>query len=156
MGTSFESLSILWNQGKIPCCPASFHQGSSRSQWFKFAAGCFLFPVPAPFRNHYLLYRDHHQILLCPRMNFHTHCSRLHLSHHPSSLQYFQSVPSKQAPSCTVFYSNRVSRPKSTSQRATAYWWQKSPSRIQLPESKKPKPQLPFVCSLISCLDRSW
>lgn len=91
LGTGFDSLSILWNWGKIPCCPASFHQGSSRSQWFKLAAGCFLFPAHASFRGHCFLYRGHHHVLLHLRMHICSDCSRLCLSHHPSSCQYFQS-----------------------------------------------------------------
>lgn len=95
LGTSFESLSIFWNPGKIPCCLASCHQGSSRSQWFKFAAGCFLFPVPASFRNHYLLYRDHHQILLHPRMNFHSDCSQTPPLPPPQLTPIFSKCPVK-------------------------------------------------------------
>lgn len=121
--------------------------GKLRSQWFKLDAAYFLFPVPASFTRSSSV-QGWILIVNIPGSAFPTTTAHSNI--------FNQSIPSKQVLPCTIFYPNRVSRPKSTSQHATAYWWHESHSGIQLPECRRPKPQLHVVCSLIISLHTSW
>lgn len=114
LGTKFGSLSILWNWGKIPCCWASFHH---------------LLPLsmPTSFRGHYLLYWDHHWVLLHPKMNIQWLFQTASPTTTAHSNVFNQSASSKWDLSCMVFCSNRMPRPKSMSQWVTTNWWQKKP-----------------------------
>lgn len=106
---------------------------SSRSQWLKLAAGCFPFPMSTSLRSHFLLYRDHHLHSPSSKDKYLYWLFQTLLLPPPQLIPVLSVKTSLQNMLCCIQSSSpTLSRPKSTSQHATAYWWQKSASRIQL------------------------
>lgn len=107
--------------------------------------------MPTSFRGHYLLYWDHHQVLLHPRMNIGIDSSRWPFP--PSQLTPMFSVKVPlQNRICCVWSS--VPRGCQEQRACHSESPQTDDISIQLPESKRPKDSF-LLCSLIIFLDRS-